>query len=647
MEAGMNKTQNKYPIKITIRSKLLTVFIAFILIPMIFVGYVMFVCAKNNLTNVQMSKLEAIADLKVDKIISYFEHINGEMAVIQGLWNIKKNMPIISACIHDQNNPRCVAAKQELDSQFKTFQKVSQYLNFVLLNTQGELVYESNQEHTNRASWTKTLEDIFVKSKTRIYLSAVFQYDETAKEHVMMAGAPIYDEHGKPIGTIIVEINMAPICESIQDTTGLGATGETLVVEKRKTEVVYLNLLRHGIDKAVKLESAEGVAALHAAGGENGSGIITDYLGQQTLSAWRYIPLSNWGLVVKVNAAEAFATIYILERFLWFLIAIALLSGILTALTIARSIADPINKLHSGAEIVGSGNLNYKVGTEASDEIGQLSRSFDEMVANLKKITASRDELNQEIKKREKVEEELIAAKGAAESANKAKSDFLSMMSHELRTPLNAIIGFSEMLVDEAFGKLNEKQKEYIMDVLTSGQHLLLLINDVLDISKVEAGKMELKLSEINIKSIVVNSVVMIREKASDHNIEIIENVDENTGNILVDERKMKQIMYNLLSNAVKFTQDGGKIGIEVKKTDNNELLVIVWDTGIGIEEKDKSKIFVEFKQIDSELSRKYAGTGLGLSLTKKLVELHGGKIWFESEGKDKGSRFSFTLPIK
>ena len=240
----------------------------------------------------------------------------------------------------------------------------------------------------------------------------------------------------------------------------------------------------------------------------------------------------------------------------------------------------------------------------------------------------------------------LKAAEEEAESANKAKSSFLANMSHELRTPLNAIIGFSELMKDDSVGPLNDKQKEYLDYVWESGKHLLSLINDILDLSKVEAGKMELELSEFGLKELLKKSLVFISEKAVKHGIILSADVKEGVGDIKADERKVKQVIFNLLSNAIKFTPDGGKIGISAGRTDKGEILVCVWDTGIGIEASDNHKIFSEFEQVDSEYSRKYAGTGLGMPLSKKFVELHGGKMWFESEGKGKGTRFYFTLPL-
>jgi GAF domain-containing protein/anti-sigma regulatory factor (Ser/Thr protein kinase) len=231
------------------------------------------------------------------------------------------------------------------------------------------------------------------------------------------------------------------------------------------------------------------------------------------------------------------------------------------------------------------------------------------------------------------------------EAANRHKSEFLANMSHELRTPLNAIIGFSEVLQEKLFGELNEKQAEYTDDILTSGRHLLSLINEILDLSKVEAGRMELELATFDLPLAIDNARTFVRERATKHGINLDVTVDERLGDFVGDERKIKQVLLNLLSNAVKFTPEGGRIGINARQAAGS-VEISVSDTGIGISPEDQAKIFEEFRQVGGDYAHKREGTGLGLTLAKKFVELHGGKIWVESE-VGKGSTFTFTLPEK
>jgi signal transduction histidine kinase len=231
------------------------------------------------------------------------------------------------------------------------------------------------------------------------------------------------------------------------------------------------------------------------------------------------------------------------------------------------------------------------------------------------------------------------------EVANKHKSDFLANMSHELRTPLNAIIGFSEVLSERMFGEINEKQADYLKDIHESGKHLLSLINDILDLSKIEAGRMDLEISTFDLPSALSNAMTLVRERAQRHGIELALDVDEQLGSFQADERKFKQIVLNLLSNAVKFTPDGGRVSVSAKK-DTTHVEIAVQDTGIGIAPEDQAAVFEEFKQVGRDYTKKAEGTGLGLTLTKRFVELHGGEIRLEST-LGKGSTFTITLPLR
>ena len=279
-----------------------------------------------------------------------------------------------------------------------------------------------------------------------------------------------------------------------------------------------------------------------------------------------------------------------------------------------------------------------------------------------------------DITDRKEAEERIEIARNEAETANRAKSDFLANMSHELRTPLNHIIGFTEMVADENFGKLNSTQKDFLDDVLRSSQHLLSLINDILDISKVEAGKMELQVDRVELPDLIRNSLVMVKEKALKNTLRITADIERLPAGIHADGRKLKQVMYNLLSNAVKFTPKQGTIEvigstltvtngsmraadgreIQLPAVDDPEQLakkrsfaqIMVQDTGIGLASDNLERIFSTFDQVESSISRQFQGTGLGLALSKQFVELHGGAIWAESEGESKGSRVIFLIPV-
>ncbi len=230
------------------------------------------------------------------------------------------------------------------------------------------------------------------------------------------------------------------------------------------------------------------------------------------------------------------------------------------------------------------------------------------------------------------------------ESASRHKSEFLANMSHELRTPLNAVIGFSEILAEKMFGDVNEKQTEYLQDILESGRHLLSLINDILDLSKIEAGKMELEPSDLDLPMTIDTALMLVRERAARRGIALHRAVDERLGQVEADERKIRQVLLNLLSNAIKFTPEGGRVEVAAKPV-NGFIEVSVSDTGVGIAPADQEAVFEEFRQVGTA-DKRVEGTGLGLALSRKFVELHGGKIWVKSQ-VGAGSTFTFTVPVR
>jgi signal transduction histidine kinase/CheY-like chemotaxis protein len=287
---------------------------------------------------------------------------------------------------------------------------------------------------------------------------------------------------------------------------------------------------------------------------------------------------------------------------------------------IAWSLIGPVQRMDAQLRQIASGDFSQRIAVPNRDELGTLA-------ANLNRMTAELGRLYHQL-----------------EAANRHKSEFLASMSHELRTPLNAIIGFSEVLLERLFGDLNEKQEEYLRDILDSGRHLLSLINDILDLSKVEAGHMELERGRFSLPEVLENGLTMVRERASRHGITLDLKVDAALDVIEADERKVKQVVFNLLSNAVKFTPDGGRVGITAG-LEGGEVRITVWDTGIGIAPEDQARIFEEFQQVGGRDRQEQEGTGLGLALARRFVELHGGSLSVES-AVGQGSRFTFILPV-
>jgi signal transduction histidine kinase len=277
-----------------------------------------------------------------------------------------------------------------------------------------------------------------------------------------------------------------------------------------------------------------------------------------------------------------------------------------------------------------------------------LSQALLRMQEGNRALRESEASLEQKVRERtaelEASRREVAAARDEAIAANRHKSAFLANMSHELRTPLNAIIGFSEVLSEKLFGELNAKQAEYIDDIYASGHHLLSLINDILDLSKIEAGRLELTLSTFDLSAAVDKALTLMKDRANRRGVSLRKELAPGVEAVTADERAVKQILINLLTNAVKFTDKGGTVTVRAEP-DGQELVIAVADTGVGILKEDQAVIFEDFRQVSGDYTRKQEGTGLGLALSRRLVELHGGRIWVESE-PERGSIFRFTLPV-
>lgn len=355
--------------------------------------------------------------------------------------------------------------------------------------------------------------------------------------------------------------------------------------------------------------------------------------------------------------SDFFAKLIIIVTFAFTLVAIIVAGGLW--LTLTRSLVRPVLAIEDSARRIAQGDLKQRVPVLAEDEIGNLAAEFNRMAESLenyyntleKKVSERTEALKQANEELSRSKMELEFANMELQEANRMKSQFLANVSHELRTPLNSIIGFSELLQEKAFGALNERQTQYVEYVHSSGSHLLQLINNILDLSKIEAGRMEIVKEDFSVMEVLGELLGIIKPLAHEKNIVVESKSVPASPKLRADKAKFKQIMLNLLSNAVKFNVSGGTIKVDWETMEEPHGMSVerfivfrVSDTGIGIKGEDTGRLFKEFEQIDSSITREYGGTGLGLVLTKRLVELHGGSIWVES-APGRGSTFSVKLP--
>ncbi len=418
---------------------------------------------------------------------------------------------------------------------------------------------------------------------------------------------------------------------AIQDLikgTRLGKSGYAYAVDATGRAISHPN--RHAFYVKTLKELPQVSEAL-AGTADEGSVVGRNFHRERVLTAWATVKPVGWKVFVEEPESAAFAP---LRGKIWrtaLLLAAFVFAAIVASMLLARRLVRPVRRMQVAAERIGSGAYDERVELDRRDELGQLADELNRMAASLQESITG---LEQKVQERTH----------ALEIASKHKSDFLANMSHELRTPLNAIVGFSQVLREKLFGEVNEKQQEYLDDILSSAHHLLSLINDILDLSKVEAGQVELERATFSLREALERGIVMVRERATENGVELGFDADPNIDLVEGDERRIRQVIFNLLSNAVKFTPEGGRVGVSTAQVDG-EVRVAVRDTGPGIAPEDRERIFEEFQQAGLGSPDRPEGTGLGLALSKRLIELHGGRIWVESE-VGKGSTFAFTLPI-
>ena len=583
-----------------------------------------------------IENLESISAILNNQIESYIEKIEKDMSIlilspITREAMIYFNDNFLSGGMVDNVSQKISSTHEKF---FESFVTTQGFTDICLINLEGDIVYALNMDidsglniyrkDLKQTQMAKVFQDAITLLKSEI---SDFEFFPPSDRIASFMASPIFHKNNF-IGVVVLQMGSKTIFEIINDYTGLGKTGETIIATKKGEKLLILAPLRFdssaAFQKTITLGSELALPIQKAIQKEKGSGTSIDYRGKEVLAIWNYLPSIRWGMVTKIDSEEAFELIYNFRNLIalvGFLFTVVLI-GIIYFLS--KSISKPIIQLTNNIKLMGKDYLYLAPKYSLTNEIGELAEAF-----------------YRELRNRKKAEEDSIRAKEEAERANQAKSEFLARMSHELRTPLNAIIGFSQVLIKSKKERLTPVQRGDIEKVHGAGKHLFQLINEILDLSRIESGRIDIAREPVNVLGVVDEVVFLTQIWADQQGVMINNNITRKDIFVLADRVRLKQVLLNLISNAIKFNREGGSITINCEETPN--IRISIEDTGLGIRIDRQDSVFEPFSRLHSG-ETKIEGTGIGLSISKNLVKLMHGKISFTTV-PNQGSCFTIELP--
>ncbi len=662
-----------------IYSKLTIVFLAFIIIPVLFASYIVFYNSKNTIQKEVFSKLDVIAHQELVEIETFFSERKSDLLVLEYQDIYKTTLFVLDRFSQDRLNPSYIEAKKQIDQRLATFQSTYKYVDIILTNMEGKIIYNFNSGHESQiGAYVFDNNDAILKAKTGLYIEDIHKAPHKEHPYVLCLSGPVYADAAKVIGLIHLELDMDVVYKFINDNPGIGQSWETLLVKREpNNKIVFISPLKYEpgavLTKVININNKVALPAQKSVTAVNGSGFSIDYRGKKVLAAWRSIPLLGWGMITKIDSEEALSSIEKLKELLIIIILITIFSAALAIFSIAKSISDPIQELRRGAEIIGRGNLDYKVGIDENDEVGQLSRAFDIMTENLKRTTTSIDNLDNEVTERKKAEKKLNQALKESFKSREILSSMLddnnqirekledgfkklretqfqliqsekmealgriaAGVAHEVKNPLGIILQginyFEAALLPEA--KDNRQMLEMMKDSVKRADSI---VRALLDFSRYQ----ELKTEPQDINSIIEASINLVRYELKLNSIESVCELEEDLPNMLLDKIKMEQVFINLFNNAADAMPKGGKLHVRSYLSKEKNIIVEVEDNGVGMDEDILSKIFDPFFTTKNRTQ----GTGLGLSIVKSIIEMHEAMIYVESK-KGQGTKLTIVLKI-
>ena len=640
-----------------IRAWLLLAFLTLAFVPVIGGGLLFLRVYENALRETVAENLARIADKKYDQIDAFIDERYADIGLLSGRPSVLQAMATFSRAWKSDGfaSEAYRELMRGLSGQMQAFAESGNYYDLLLIDTAGNVVFSlANETDLGSNLFDGPYRDSGLAQgyKMAVRLLQTNQtsfapYVPSQQRVASFLVAPLLDQ-GQLIGAVALQFNLDRLASVVSDRAGLGSSGETVLAQLDANQVLYTAQLRHVEHAAYRFRVSIDQTATpmrRALAGQAGRGVTMDYAGHHVVAAWRYLPTLRWGMVVKIDADEAFAPLRRIEHILLTALGLTILIISVLASYFGNALIKPIQRLMEASARAARGDFSIRDTASGPKELRQLSESFNRMNANLGKLYSGLEaevrDRNREIEVRKDTERQLSAARDAAEAANRAKSVFLANMSHELRTPLNAILGFSQLM--ERDQRLPSDVNHNLQTINRAGRHLLALINDVLEISRIEAGRTSIQNAPFDLLQTVATIEEMIRPRVEQKGLVF---AVERSGGIPHyvdgDANRLRQVLINLLGNAVKYT-DRGRVGLKIAASGDNVSFDIA-DTGIGIAADEHERVFQPFYQTESGIA-KGEGTGLGLAISLEFVRLMGGELTVES-GLGQGSVFRFSLPL-